>query len=148
VPQILVARWFDAPPGLVFRAYTEPDLLAQWLGPQWMDTVVDHLDARDGGRWRISHLDADGEAYTFHGIYHGDPRPERIVRTYEFDNEPGPVYLETITMEDLDGSTLLRQNTVFQSVQDRDRYLGGGAQNGVCESMERLDALLVKLAKF
>jgi uncharacterized protein YndB with AHSA1/START domain len=146
VPQILVVRWFDAPRELVFRAYTEPDLLVQWLGPHWMDTIVDHLEARDGGRWRISHRDADGGTYTFHGFYHGDPRPERMVRTYEFDNEPGPVYLDTITLEGLDGSALLRQNTVFQSAQDRDRYIGAGAEAGVRESMERLDALVVKLA--
>src|SRR5262249_30528934 len=43
----------------------------------------------------------------FHGLHHGDLRPERMVRTYEFDNLPGPVYLETVTLEDLGGSTLL-----------------------------------------
>jgi uncharacterized protein YndB with AHSA1/START domain len=146
VPQIIIVRRFDAACELVFRAHIEPDLLAQWLGPRRLVTIVDRLEAHDGGRWRLTHRDADGNTYTFHGLYHGDPRPERKVRTYEFDNEPGPVYLDTITLEDLDGSTLLRQNTVFQSVRDRDPYLTGGAEAGVRESMERLDTLLVELA--
>jgi hypothetical protein len=62
-------------------------------------------------------------------------------------NLPGPVYLDTVTLEDLDGSTLLRQNTVFQFVEDRDLYLTTGAEAGVRESMERLDTLLVELAR-
>lgn len=147
VPQIIIVRTFDAPRELVFRAHIEPDLLARWLGPRWLVTIVDRLEAHDGGRWRITHRDADGGTYTFHGLYHGDPRPERMVRTYEFDNLPGPVYLETVTLEDLDGSTLLRQNTVFQSVEDRDLYLTTGAEAGVRESMERLETLLAELAR-
>jgi uncharacterized protein YndB with AHSA1/START domain len=147
VPQILIVRRFDAPRELVFRAHVDPDLLVQWLGPTWLVTTVDRLEARDGGRWRIVHRDPDGGTYIFHGVYHGDPCPERIVRTYEFDNAPGPVYLDTITLEDLDGATLLRQNTVFQSVEDRDRYLVTGAEAGVRESMQRLGALVAELAR-
>jgi len=146
VPQIITVRRFDAPRELVFRAHVEPDLLARWLGPHGTITIVDHLDARDGGRWQVTHRAPDGRTFTFHGLYHGDPHPERIVRTYEFNNQPGPVYLDTITLADLDGATLLRQNTVFQSVADRDRYIDGGAQVGVRESMDRLDALVAELA--
>jgi uncharacterized protein YndB with AHSA1/START domain len=147
VPQTVIVRTFDAPPDLVFRAHVEPELLARWLGPKRLITTVDRLEARDGGRWRITHRDADGATFTFHGLYHGDPRPGRIVRTYEFDNVPGPVHLDTITLEDRDGATLLRQNTVFQSVEDRDLYLTTGAETGVRESMERLDVLLLELAR-
>ena len=145
VPQILITREFAAPPEMLFRAYTEPDLLAQWLGPGRLATTVDLLEPRDGGRWRYTHTDAKGDSYSFHGLYHGTPTPERIVQTYEFDRQPGHVYLNTITFEGRGDRTVLRQNTVFQSVEDRDGYVDSGMEKGVHISMANLDTPVTKL---
>jgi uncharacterized protein YndB with AHSA1/START domain len=145
MPQILVTREFAAPPSLLFRAYTEPDLLAQWLGPRSLSITVDHLEARHGGRWQYTHTDAAGERYSFHGLYHGTPTAERIVQTYEFDRQPGMVYLNTITFEPRGDRTVLRQNTVFPSVEDRDGYVAAGMSSGLQVSMASLDALVARL---
>jgi len=145
VPQILITREFAAPPELLFRAHTDPALLSQWLGPKGLDLTVDRLEPRHGGRWAYTQTDARGERFTFHGIYHGTPTPERIVQTYEFDRQPGVVYLNTITFEARGDRTVLRQNTVFPSVEDRDVYVRGGMDRGVHASMANLDALLEKL---
>jgi uncharacterized protein YndB with AHSA1/START domain len=146
IPQIIVARRFEAPRELVFRAHTDPGLLARWIGPEWLTTTVECLEPRDGGRWRLTQHDRDGNTYCFHGLYHGTPSPERIVQTWECTNMPGPVYLNTITFEDLGAATFLRQNTVFQSVEDRDDYVKAGAETGARQSTERLAALLATLA--
>jgi uncharacterized protein YndB with AHSA1/START domain len=146
IPQIIVLREFDTSPEVLFRAHTEPDLLAQWLGPESLETIVDTLEPRDGGRWRYTHVDARGGKHSFHGLYHGDPTPERIVQTYEFDRQPGRVYLNTITLEPRGERTLLRQNTVFQSVEDRDGYVEAGMERGLQASMTRLDALVTSLS--
>jgi uncharacterized protein YndB with AHSA1/START domain len=145
VPQIIVSREFDASPEALFRAHTEPDLLVQWLGPRWLETTVDVLEPRHGGRWRYTHTDPGGGRHSFHGFYHGDPTPERIVQTYEFDREPGRVYLNTITLERRGSRTLLRQNTVFQSVEDRDGYVRAGMDKGIHAAMANLDALVTTL---
>jgi uncharacterized protein YndB with AHSA1/START domain len=145
VPQILLTREFAAPPSLLFRAYTEPDLLGQWLGPRGLIVTVDRLEPRHGGRWGYTHIDAHGERFSFHGLYHGTPTPERIVQTYEFDRQPGVVYLNIITFEPRGARTLLRQNTVFPSVADRDAYVQGGMEHGVHASMANLGALLTRL---
>jgi uncharacterized protein YndB with AHSA1/START domain len=145
MPQILVTREFAAPPSLLFRAYTEPDLLAQWLGPRSLSITVDRLEARHGGRWQYTHTDADGERYSFHGLYHGTPTPSRIVQTYEFDRQPGMVYLNTITFEPRGDRTVMRQNTVFPSVEDRDGYVRAGMSSGLQVSMANLDALVARL---
>jgi uncharacterized protein YndB with AHSA1/START domain len=145
IPQVLITRAFAAPPELLFRAHTEPALLGQWLGPAGLDLTVDHLEPRHGGRWRYTQTDARGERYSFHGIYHGTPTPERIVQTYEFDRQPGVVYLNTITFEAQGDRTVLRQNTVFPSVAARDVYVRGGMERGVLASMAKLDALLGRL---
>ncbi|HEY3560250.1 MAG TPA: SRPBCC domain-containing protein [Kribbella sp.] len=59
VPQVVLVRMFNAPKELLFRAYTEPDLLKRWLGPAGLELVVNQLDPRHGGRWRWTHYDGD-----------------------------------------------------------------------------------------
>ena len=145
MPQIIVTREFDAPRDLVFRAYTEPDLLEQWLGPRELTMTVERYDARDGGRWRYVHTDRDGNAYGFRGVFHGDPSPEAIVQTFEFEGAPGHVMLDTITLEQRDGKTLVRTVSAFPSVQDRDAMVASGMEHGVRDSAERLEELLAKL---
>jgi uncharacterized protein YndB with AHSA1/START domain len=147
VPQIVVTRQFAAPPELLFRAHVEPDLLVRWLGPRRVTLTVDILDARHGGMWRQTHRDSDGATHVFHGLYHGTPSPGRIVQTYEAEAMPGHVFLCTTTFEGRDGGTLLRQNTVFQSVEDRDVYVAAGMDEGVHESMERLADLVATLTR-
>jgi uncharacterized protein YndB with AHSA1/START domain len=145
MPQIVITREFDAPRDLVFRAYTEPELLAQWLGPRDLTMTIDRYDARDGGTWRYVHTDAQGNEYGFHGVFHGTPSPDGIVQTFEFEGVPGHVALETITLHERDGKTLVRTVSGFQSVEDRDGAVASGMEQGVRDSDERLDDLLAKL---
>lgn len=145
-PQIVITREFDAPREVLFRAHTDPELLVRWLGPRSLTLTVDLLDVRDGGRWRYTHRDADGNEHAFRGVYHGTPSPDGIVQTYEYERAPGHVFLNTITFEERGGTTVLRQNSVFQSVQDRDGFAESGMEEGVNDSMERLDELMTTLA--
>lgn len=142
-PQIVARRELPVPRSSVFRAFIEPDLLSRWIGPDNLETTVEILEPRHGGRWRYVHRDGLGNTYVFHGVYHGDPTEERIVQTYEFDSEPGVVYLNTIDLDQIVGGTLLSQATVFQSVDHRDRYLRTGAAAAINHSFSRLEALLL-----
>ena len=147
VPYIEITREFDAPREFLFRAHTDPELLVQWLGPRGLTMTVDRLEARDGGTWRYTHRDADGNEYGFHGVFHGTPSPDGIVQTFEFEGLPGHVSLEWLTFEERgDGRTLLRANSVYQSVADRDGMIQSGMESGVNEGYERLDELIARLA--
>lgn len=147
VPQILMSRELAAPRECLFRAYTDPELLVQWLGPRRLTMTIDRFDLRDGGTWRYIHRDTDGTEHGFHGIFHGTPTPEDgIVQTSEFEGTPGHVSLETLTFEERDGRTLVRQNAVYQSVADRDAMLQSGMEAGSNEAFERLDELIARLA--
>jgi uncharacterized protein YndB with AHSA1/START domain len=146
VPQIVITREFDAPRELIFRAHVDPELLVQWLGPRALTMTLVDFDARDGGRWRYIHQDADGNEYGFHGVFHGTPSPDGIVQTFEFEGAPGHVSLQTLTLDERGGTTLLRTNSVFQSVEDRDGMVQSGMEGGVNDSMERLDELIARLA--
>lgn len=145
IPQILISREFDAPRDLVFRAYADPELLVQWLGPRDLTMTVDQYDVRDGGKWRYISKDAQGNEYGFHGVFHGNPSPDGIVQTFEFEGTPGHVSLDTFTLEEQDGKTLMRSVSSFQSVEDRDGMIAAGMERGVYDSYERLTELLARL---
>jgi uncharacterized protein YndB with AHSA1/START domain len=142
---ILISREFDAPRDLVFRAYADPELLVQWLGPRDLTMTVDEYDVRNGGKWRYVSKDAQGNEYGFHGVFHGTPSPDGIVQTFEFEGTPGHVSLDTFTLEEQDGKTLMRSVSSFQSVEDRDGMVAAGMERGVYDSYERLTELLARL---
>jgi uncharacterized protein YndB with AHSA1/START domain len=142
---ILISREFDAPRDLVFRAYADPELLVQWLGPRDLTMTVDEYDVRDGGKWRYISKDAQGNEYGFHGVFHGTPSPDGIVQTFEFEGTPGHISLDTFTLEEQDGKTLMRSVSSFQSVEDRDAMVASGMERGVYDSYERLTELLARL---
>jgi len=146
--EILVTREFDAPRELVFKAFTDPKLIAQWWGPRHFSTEVDEMDVRPGGRWRFVNRDAEGNEYAFHGVYHEILAPERVIDTFEFEGLPetGHVTLETMKLEELpSGRTRLNVQSVFQSVADRDGMLQSGMEGGISDTYDRLEELLKKV---
>ena len=145
VPQVFTTRTFAAPRDLVFRAFTEPDLLVQWLGPRKYTMTIDRYDRRDGGSYRYIHADDAGSAYAFHGVFHGEPSPDGMVQTFEFEGAPGNVSMDTLTLEEHDGKTTVRSNSVFQSVQARDAMVQSGMADGMNDGYDRLDDVLAKL---
>jgi uncharacterized protein YndB with AHSA1/START domain len=145
VPQILTSREVEAPRALVYRAFTEPELLAQWLGPRKYTMTIDRYDLRDGGTWRYVHSDDAGNSYGFHGVFHGEPSRDGLVQTFEFEGAPGHVSMDTVAFEEHDGRTTIRTNSVFQSVQARDAMYESGMADGMSEGYGRLDELLAKL---
>jgi len=148
--EIFITREFDAPRELVVRAFTDPKLLIQWLGPRRLTMTLETFEAKNGGSWRFIHKDKDGNAYAFHGVHHEIAAPERLIRTFEFEGLPekGHVSLETARFEEMPGGrTKLIAQSVFQSVADRDGMMQSGMEEGVNDSYDRLDELLQRLVK-
>lgn len=144
MPTITITREFDAPVANVFRAHSEPDLVAQWLGPRNRRMVIDHYDCRTGGAWRYHTSIGDGEV-RFFGSFHEVRPNERIVQTFTFDGYPDGVSLETMTFEDLgDGRTRITGTSLVESLETRDLIMASGMEVGVVEGYEQLDELLAK----
>lgn len=142
---IVIKRVFDAPPEAVFQAMTDPAQIPQWWGPRQYQTIVDYADVRNGGSWRYLNRDDQGNEYAFHGVFHDITPAQRVTQTFEFEGVPGHVSLETATLEPLDGGrTQCVAVSVFQSVQDRDRMVQSGMQEGTTDTMERLAELVEK----
>ena len=140
--EIISTVILDAPRELVFRAYIDPKLFAQWWGPRRYENKVEKFDSRSGGEWRVVQVGDDGGQHGFRGVNHDVTAPERICQTFEYEGFPGHVALQTATFEPLGNTTKVVAQIVFQSVMDRDGMVGSGMEGGANESMERLAELL------
>ena len=78
-------------------------------------------------------------------MFHGTPSPDGMVQTFEFEGAPGHVSMDTLTMQEQGGRTIVRTNSLFQSVEARDAMVEHGMAEGMSEGYERLDELLAKL---
>lgn len=141
-PFIEIEREFEATPAQVFRAATDPELIAQWLGPRELSMDVEQYDARPGGSYQYVNRDADGNEYRFRGVFHTVTANECVVQTFEFAGAPGLVSLETATYTDLGGRTRLRTRSVYPSVEARDAVLASGMEHGVRDSYDKLAELV------
>jgi uncharacterized protein YndB with AHSA1/START domain len=143
--ELTITRVFDAPRELVFKAFTDPKLVAQWFGPREYTNTIDKFEVRPGGLWRIVQRNQSGEEFAFHGVHHDIVAPERMVATFEFEGVPGHVLLQTVNLEPLGQKTRLVEQLVFQSVADRDGMVASGMQRGSDDSMDRMDEILATL---
>jgi len=147
--ELFITREFEAPVELLFRAFSDPDLVFKWLGPRDLTSEVDVYDVRPGGSWRYVSIDPAGGRYPFHGVFHDVTLNERIIQTFEFDGLPesGHVILETARFESLPGNrSRVVSQSVFQSVEDRDGMVASGMSSGVLDGHSRLDELLSSLS--
>jgi uncharacterized protein YndB with AHSA1/START domain len=143
--EISMTRTFDAPRALVFKAFTDRELIPQWWGRRDSVTIVDKLDLRPGGEWRFVQRSPDGTEYGFHGEFREITPPDRITWTFEFEGMPGHVLVETLTFTEATGRTTITTNSVFDTVEDRDGMLKSGMEQGAAESYDRLAELLATM---
>jgi len=145
---IRMSRIFDAPRPLVWRVYTDPELVPQWWGPRYLTTIVDKMDVRVGGVWRYIQRGPDGNEFAFRGVYKEIAPPERLTYTFEFEPMTGHISTETITLEDLpEGKTRITATTIYTTLEDLEGMLQSGMESGAVETWDRLEELLVETRK-
>ena len=143
LPIIEIIREFEAPVDRLFRAYADPGLFVQWVGPRSIDSRVDVWDCSTGGRYRYVSSREGEEIAAFYGSFHEVRPNERIVQTFTFTGAPDGVSLEIGTFEDLgDGRSRFTGTSVVESMEIRDMILASGMESGVVEGYEQLDELL------
>lgn len=143
---LVITRKFAAPRRLVFEAVTKPEYVRRWYGCDAMQMTVCEIDLRPGGRWRYVLRMPDGSEHGFNGEYREVVPPERIVSTENYEPiGPGHEMVATLTLEEHDGRTTMRNRLVYQSQADRDGHIGAGMERGMRESHERLAAIIASL---
>ncbi|KAA0017374.1 SRPBCC domain-containing protein [Antrihabitans cavernicola] len=140
---IEITREFAATPEQLLRAHTDRDLYGRWVGPKGYEMIITEFEPRHGGKYAYIHRNPAGTEFSFRGVFHGDPSVETgVTQTFEYLGVPD-VGFGTVTFEDLgNGRTLLRERSVFPSVESRDGIIEAGMEHGVREGYDKLDELL------
>lgn len=144
--EIVAQRVFDAPPRLVFDAWTSCEHVPHWmLGPDEWTMPVCEIDLRVGGRWRFVWRKGDGETeMEMDGEYREVARPERLVSTERWGGD-WPEALNVMVLTEEDGRTTMTLTMRYESEEVRDRAMGTGMTDGMDRSFERLDELFAGL---
>jgi uncharacterized protein YndB with AHSA1/START domain len=142
--EVRIEREFDAPRELVYEAYTDPELLTEWLGPRRLTMTVQEMDVRTGGSYRYTHSDAEG-SYVFFGEFREVDPPRLLVQTFQWEGNDALPSVDRVEFEELEGDrTQIVVTGTFDSKESRDAMLEAGMEKGVREGYEKLDELLAR----
>lgn len=136
--QILITREFDARPELVWRAWTTPELVKRWFGGNHGEVISAEIDLRVGGRWRYVTGTADGPE-GFHGEYREITTGERIVSTEVYEGAPDAESVNTLTLTERDGRTVMTVLVQHSSQANRDAVLEAGMEVGMNAALDALE---------
>jgi uncharacterized protein YndB with AHSA1/START domain len=136
---LFITREFELPVDLLFRAYTEPDIVEQWMG-----TRVLKLESRKHGSWKIETSDGKGNiAFQASGVIHEFIPQQKIIRTFEMENTPFGVQLEVYEFETMSPDTSkLKMHVIYESVEQRDEVLKLPFAQGINMAHNRLENAL------
>lgn len=143
--QILITREFDARPHLVWRAWTEPDLIRRWWSGDKGEVTSVSGDLRVGGAWRWVMRANPGFEVAFHGEYLEIEPDERLVRTEVFEGAPDAAAVSTLTLAEAAGQTRMTILVQHSSRQNRDAHLNSGMESGLQSALAQLEQVAAAL---
>lgn len=148
--QIRITREFSAPARLVYRAWTEPELIKRWWGAKRGNVTIADVDLRVGGKWRWVAITDRGFEVAFHGEYREIVPDQRLAYTevYEMpgagDADSGAP-LNTITFVEHDGRTTMTAVTDCLSKDLRDAIMASGMEPGMQDAYDLLEEVAISL---
>lgn len=144
--ELFIHREFDAPGELVYKAFSDPNILLQFFAPKGINMQFLLKEYEEGKAYRYRHTDREGNTLcTFKGAVHEMSAPNRIVITSELEELPipGRAILEIYEFIELSGSrTKLTIQDICRSVDDRDAMVKSGMGDGLISIFKNLDELL------
>jgi len=143
--QILITREFAAPRHLVFRAWTEPELVKQWWSAKRGEVTIAEIDLRVGGSWRWVMVADGGFEVAFHGEYREIVPDERIVSTEVYEGMPGAGAVNTMTFTENEGRTTMTILVQHTSKENRDAQIDSGMEAGLQDALDLLEQAAVSL---
>jgi uncharacterized protein YndB with AHSA1/START domain len=147
---VVLTRVFDAPRTLLWKAWTDPKMLAQWFGPRGFTSSVPELDVRVGGALRIVMHGPDGNDYPMKGVFREVIAPKRLVFTNIAIDAQGNHLLEgetAVTFSEKDGKTTLMLETHAVGRVPIATTMLAGMEAGWTQSIDKLEELAAREAK-
>jgi uncharacterized protein YndB with AHSA1/START domain len=147
--RVTLTRIFDAPRSLVWEAWTDPKMMAQWFGPRGFTSTIVALDVRVGGSLRIVMHGPDGHEYPMKGEFLEITPPERLVFTNIAIDKDGKHLLEgetTVILSESDGKTTLTLQTYAVGRVPIASQMLAGMEAGWNQSIDKLAELFLRSA--
>lgn len=148
--QILITREFDAPAHLIFRAWTTPELIKRWWNARRGAVTIADVDLRVGGKWRWVMITDNGTEVAFRGWYREIVPNKRLVYTEMYEavqqSEDDEGTLNTMTLVEKDGRTVVTTLTECYTREVRDMILGSGMEAGMQDAMDLLEQVAISLS--
>jgi uncharacterized protein YndB with AHSA1/START domain len=148
--EILITREFDAPKHLVFKAWTEPELVRRWWAGRRGEMTQVEIDLRVGGTWRYVMLAHGSHEIAFHGTFREIVAGERIVTTEVFEGAPvsnEDDVVNVVTFTESGGRTTLELLVRAVTKEIRDVIVDSGMEDGMQEQMDALEELAISLGR-
>jgi len=139
--ELTITREFDLPLELLFKAFTEPEIVEQWMG-----TRVVKLECKKHGSYQFETSDAKGNVvFKANGVIHEVSPNRRITRTFEMENAPYGVQLEICDFEQVTaGTSKLNMHVIYESGEKRDQLLKLPFAQGINMAHNRLQQIVGK----
>ena len=139
---MMITREFDLPLEILFKAYTEPDIVGQWMG-----TKVLKFESKKYGSYQFETTDANGKVlFQANGVIHEFSPNRKIIRTFEMENTPFGVQLEFYEFEKLtEDTSRLNMHVVYESLVQRDQVIKTGFVQGINMAHTRLQEVVNNL---
>jgi uncharacterized protein YndB with AHSA1/START domain len=145
--ELVFTRLLNAPRELVFKAWTDPEHVSQWWGPNGFRTTTHEMNVKPGGVWRFIMHGPDGRDYPNKIVFSEVVKPERLVYSHSDDEGFEPVSFHvSVAFEDQDGKTKLTMRMLFDSAAELQRVAREyGAIEGAHQTLARLDEYLMAM---
>jgi uncharacterized protein YndB with AHSA1/START domain len=149
--ELTLTRTFDAPRKLVWRAWTDPEMMAKWWGPQGVTNPTSEVDARVGGKLHVVMLAGGelgpmaGQRWPMRGVFQEVDEPAKLVFTNQAVDEDDNVLLDgmtTVTFEEENGKTKMTMHAAVKGVSPEAPQMLDGMEAGWSQSFDKLTALL------
>lgn len=141
--ELLLSRTLNAPVGLVWEVWTQPDHIANWWGPNGFTNTITKMDFKPGGEWDLVMHGPDGTDYRNKSIFKEIVRQKKIV----YEHVSGPKFLASITFEERGEQTVITWHMLFETREEFIQTVKTfKADEGLKQNLEKLDLYLKGLA--
>jgi uncharacterized protein YndB with AHSA1/START domain len=139
--ELTITREFDLPLDLLFKAYSEPELVEQWMG-----TNVLKFDNKKHGSYQFETMRQGNVVFRANGVIHEFIPNQKITRTFEMENASYGVQLEIHEFEKItDNTSKIKIQTIFETVAVRDQMLKLPFTQGINMAHNRLQEIVTNL---
>lgn len=138
--EIVLSRVIAAPRARVFQAFTDPNQISRWFGPEGFKTETVEIDIREGGRWRFVYTGPDGTVYTNRMVYLRVDAPRLLEKEHgsDMDDDPARFHVTITFDEQSDGKCVLTMRQLHPTKEQRAAVIGFGAVEFGYQTLDKL----------